>query len=135
MKHRLLTIPDSTHSIECILYDTRCEMWEAIDKGVDFDGFYQSLFIEDERPAIMGCIHLVHDYFGGGVVAHEILHAVLDVGFALVAEKDEDGDYLVDDTEALCNMMGDLTAQFWHWYYELQEEAIDDNTRGIMNAN
>ena len=110
-------------------------MWEEIGKGVDFDGFYQSLFTDDERPYIMGRIHMVYDYFGSGVVAHEILHAVLDVGFALVAEKDEDGDYLVDDTEALCTMMGDLTAQFWRWYYELEEEDIATITREVMNAS
>jgi len=110
-------------------------MWKALNKGTDFDGFYESGFANDERPPIMGTVHLAHDFYGGGVVAHELLHAVLDAGFALHSERDENGDNHVDDTEALCNMMGDLTAQFWRWHYELEEKTIGDNTTGVINAS
>jgi len=96
-------------------------MWDAIDKGNDFHGFYESLFADDERPHIMGRVHLTHNYYGSGVVAHELLHAVLDVGFALYSTLDASGDNIIDDPESLCNMMGDLTSQFWRWHYELEE--------------
>ena len=119
MKRRLLTIPGHAHTIECVLYDTLCALWESQDRGCHFVASYESLFNGEGRPPTMGRVHLprgiVKDiYFYGGLVAHELMHAVLDAGFALNADKT--GDHLADDTEALCEMMGDLTAQFWRWH-------------------
>jgi len=122
-KRRLLEIPNRPHTIECVIYDTLEEMWAAIDKGNDFHGYYQSLFRDDERPPVMGRIHLARGHYGSGVVAHEMLHAVMDVGFALYCELDSDNELHVYDNEVLCDMIGHLTAQFWRWHYELEEQA------------
>ena len=135
MRHLLLTIPGHPHHIGCVLYDTRREMWDAINKGSDFLGFYESKFAGIYRPSVMGVVHLSRDFCHSGVVAHELLHAVLDVGFALNSTRDEDGNDNVSDTEALCNMMEDLTTQFWDWHYELEDEDISDNQREVVNAS
>jgi len=121
MKSRLLEIPNHPHTIECVVHETLEDMWAAIDRGNNFDGYYQSLFEDGERPPVMGRIHLVRGHYGAGVVAHEMLHAVLDVGFVLYCELDNAGVLHVYDNEPLCDMIGHLTAQFWIWHYEMEE--------------
>jgi len=130
IKRCLLAIPKHEHSIECVIYDTLEAMWVALGRGNDFHGYYESLFRDDERPLIMGRICLVRGHYGGGVVAHELLHAVLDAGFALLCEEDDAGAKNVDDTEGLCNMIGHLTAQFWRWHFRLETELAITEERG-----
>ena len=130
IKRCLLAIPKHEHSIECVIYDTLEAMWAALDRGNGFYGYYQSLFRDDERPLIMGRICLVRGHYGGGVVAHELLHAVLDAGFALHSETDNDDELHVYDIEALCDMIGNLTAQFWRWHFRLETELAITEERG-----
>ena len=125
MKRHLLTIPGHAHTIECVLYETLEEMWESQDRDCHFLASYESRFNDDERPPIMGRIHLARESCIISIVAHELMHVVLDAGFALYSERDASGDLHVDNTEALCEMMESLTMQFWCWHYGLKHGVAE----------
>lgn len=61
-------------------------------------------------PAMYGEVHLVLGELGVGVVAHELMHCVLN--WMSEIEIDEEG---------ICLLVGELNRKFWNKFYQIYE--------------
>jgi hypothetical protein len=78
----------------------------------------------------LGEVHLVAGDYGAGVVAHELLHALLHwswlTRFPIRAACAQESERAQAANEALCDELGTLVAEFWNAYYDHYSPGAHD---------
>jgi hypothetical protein len=89
---------------------------------------YQACYVPDPPDGRnkIGELHFHEGFFGSGVVAHELLHAIFDLSFKLDKKINPPNPSAVRRSsnntfcEFLCSEMEYITKHFWKKYYDLK---------------
>ena len=86
-----------------------------IDNPLRFDVSGENMRLKTRK---LGTVVFGKDNFGGGIVAHELLHATFKWAKAVqLWDKGEDH----ETEERICEQLGFTVMQFWNAYYEQKE--------------
>jgi hypothetical protein len=117
---------DETHRLRVFIWKDRADLQTATgqhDAGAYWHSPELHVFIDEEGILVdvynrlVSTLHFYQGGFGAGVVAHELQHFIqswVEIG-------------AVGEGEAVCELAGRLTRDFWDWFYRHFEYVAPSN--------
>lgn len=86
------------------------------DRGVSLGAFYMSYVRDVRKPGTYGCVAFAEDRIGGGIVAHEMFHAVHDLFKSRYPSARYRDRRDIEELQAI--ELEGLVRSFWDWWYK-----------------